>query len=96
MFKRCIEMLRSEGVDHFLVIEANDDKLWGINRFTKDFLDALSADSEEKDLIAAALKQFDGRNRLGAVLTDFLLAVEGMDYQSYMAALDGVEFVVGC
>jgi len=94
MFKQCIEMMRSEGVTSFLVIEANDDKLWGINRFTKPFLEALCADSEEQDLIAAALKQFDGANRLGTVLTDFMLAIEGMEYGDYMAALEGVEFAV--
>ena len=95
MFKQCIGMMRSEGVTSFLVIEANNDNLWGINRFTKPFLDALCADSEaDQDLIAAALKQFDGVNQLGTVLTDFMLAIEGMEYGDYMAALEGVEFAV--
>lgn len=94
MFKQCVQMLRSEGVASFLVVEANDDKLWGINRFTKPFLDALCAD-EDEDLIACALKQFDGANRLGTVLTDFMLAIEGMEFEEYIKALEGVRFVVG-
>ena len=93
MFKQCIAMIRSEGATSFLVIEANDDKLWGINRFTKQFLAALCADDDE-DLIAVALKQFDGANRLGMVLTDFMLAIEGMEYAEYMQAIMDVSFVV--
>lgn len=94
MFKQCLSKLRETGVETFTVIEANDDDKWGINRFTKPFLaDLCKNATEEEDLIATATKLFDGKNQLGTVLTDFMLVIEGVEYEDYMAALEGVKFV---
>jgi predicted NAD-dependent protein-ADP-ribosyltransferase YbiA (DUF1768 family) len=91
-YKRCIRMMK--GVESFLVIEANDDKIWGINRFTIDFLAALAeAYDGEEDLIAAAAAHFGGKNFLGEVLTDFMMAIRDMEYDDYMRELEGVQFV---
>jgi len=96
LFKACTKMMRDENVETFLVIEANPgDGIWGIDRSTKEFLDELyTTCTEEEDLIDVATnKLFRGKNQLGEVLTDFMLAIEPMDYVTYMRALEGVQFV---
>ena len=45
------------------------------------------------DLIAAATELFRGENQLGKVFTDFMLAIEPMDYETYMRAIADVQFV---
>jgi predicted NAD-dependent protein-ADP-ribosyltransferase YbiA (DUF1768 family) len=93
MFKRCIETVRSMGAKRFLVIEANDgDKLWGVNCFTKPFLEALEEVSPRGGLIEDAKSIFKGKNQLGEVLTDFMSAIDELDYSKFMAELNGVKF----
>ena len=92
LFKECTKMMRDEGVKTFLVIEANDDDTWGINRFTNEFLEGLYTTCTD-DLIAAATELFRGENQLGKVFTDFMLAIEPMDYETYMRAIADVQFV---
>ena len=96
LFKTCTKMMRDEGAETFLVIEANPgDGIWGIDRSTKEFLDDLyTTCTEEEDLIDVATnKLFRGKNQLGEVLTDFMLAIEPMDYETYMRAIADVQFV---
>jgi len=93
MFKSCIETVHSMGAKRFLVIEANDgDKLWGVDCFTKPFIDALDEVSPRGGLIEDAKSIFKGKNQLGEVLTDFMYAIDGMKYSEFMAELDGVKF----
>ena len=96
LFKTCTKMMRDEGAETFLVIEANPgDGIWGIDRSTKEFLEDLYATCTiEEDLIDVATnKLFRGKNQLGEVLTDFMLAIEPMDYETYMRAIADVQFV---
>lgn len=84
--------------EEVLVVEANDDVNWGINKFTTQFLEefepliATSADPEA-EFFDIAKSLFGGKNMLGELLTPIILAVRGMDYDQYMREIDGVKFV---
>ena len=77
-----------------LVVEANDDRLWGINIFGKAFLMALlDKMTPESDLFESARDLFDGANQLGEVLTVFLNEIRDMSYEEFIKATAQVKFV---
>ena len=78
------------------VYETNiDDKIWGIASSTKNFVDTLLAKAEDADfnLLEAAAAVAPGTNKLGELLTRFLLAIRDMSYADFMGAVGPIRFV---
>ena len=94
----CPEMAKLIAEGKFKVYECNiEDTLWGINLFTLDVLiklAAMFASDEEGFDLDAAMTSIAGEtlNRLGKVLTDFLLTIRDMTHAEYMGKVSGVEF----
>ena len=90
----CPEMAKLIAEGEFEVFECNDDILWAIGRFTKDVLSKLAVLDADFDL-KEAMTFITGstQNRLGKVLTGFLLAIRDLTHAEYMERVKGVEFL---
>ena len=78
------------------VYETNiDDKIWGIASSTKNFVDTLLAKAEDADfnLFEAAAAVAPGTNKLGELLTRFLLAIRDMSHADFMSIVGPIRFV---
>lgn len=83
------------GGDDLLVLEANDDSLWGINMFADAFMDKLLeayAQDQGTDLFDAAARISKGDNKLGKILTRFLGAIRAMEHIEYTDAVKNIMF----
>ena len=90
-FKRYAALLTGS---RLLIVEANDDKIWGINMYTSAFLQALLEKmTPESDLFEEAKALFDGTNELGDVLTTFFEEIRDMSFEDYLKAVSVVQFV---
>jgi predicted NAD-dependent protein-ADP-ribosyltransferase YbiA (DUF1768 family) len=80
----------------FAVYECNDDVMWGIGQFTIAALRRLAeiANRETDFDLKEAMGEIVGEtlNRLGNVLTDFLLAIRDLTHAEYLQKLEGVTF----
>jgi predicted NAD-dependent protein-ADP-ribosyltransferase YbiA (DUF1768 family) len=92
MFQTMLKTVRADGaVKRFLAVESNGlDNLWGIGLYTQPLIDKLAKLTLSDSLIADAQAAFLGKNQLGTIITEFLLAIEGMTYKEYMAELDDI------
>jgi predicted NAD-dependent protein-ADP-ribosyltransferase YbiA (DUF1768 family) len=90
----CPEMAKLIAEGKVKVYECNDDKLYGIDCFTKAALCKL-AELEPGFDLEEAMTSIAGTtlNRLGKVLTEFLLAIRDLTYAEYMERVKGVEFL---
>ncbi len=92
MFQTMLKTARADGaVKRFLAVESNaQDNVWGIGMYTQPLIDKLAKAMPSDSLIADAQAAFEGKNQLGAIITEFLLAIEGMTYKEYMAELNDI------
>ena len=83
--------LMNEG--KFAVYEANDDKEWGIDKFTQQVLQNLAERGEDFDL-EQAMTDIAGTttNILGRMLTDFLSTIRDMTHEEFMQQVEGIKF----
>lgn len=83
--------LMNEG--KFAVYEANNDKIWGIDKFTQQVLQILAERGEDFDL-EQAMTDIAGTttNILGRMLTDFLSTIRDMTHEEFMQQVEGIKF----
>lgn len=93
MFKRMAHIIRDMGAKRFIVMEANNDNRWGIGMYTQPFLAQLDKVPPSPSLIADAQSVSSGENRLGQVLTDFMLTTDTLTFEQYSKCLRGTKFV---
>ena len=77
-----------------MVVEGNDDAIWGVNIMTEAYLKALTeTHTKGADLFETANKISKGKNQLGIVLTEFLDAIYDLEYDEYMEQASKVQFI---
>ena len=78
------------------VMEVNENTLWGSYKgFIWQLVEELEAKAEANknfDLKAAFKELCPGNNKLGEILTEFLLAIRTMEYADYRKEVNGVVF----
>lgn len=104
-FARYAKVAKYIGNRRFHIIESNDDKLWGINKFTHVALDELRGLNlgKDADLIAEVKTLFEGpaaTNKLGYALDDVMEALiemeketGSMSHENYVKAVKDFQLV---
>ena len=93
-FHRFQQIGRPLGKDKFMVAEAMDDPIWGVNMFTEDFLNELLSEHAGIDTLFYMVgKLSKGKNQLGKILTQFFEAIYGLTYEEFMQVACNMTFV---